>query len=140
MPERNSFDYALVRVVPRVERGEFVNAGVILFCREQRFLEARIALDTSRLLALAPDAELDLILRSLGEIPRICAGKADAGPIARLSQAERFHWLVSPSSTVIQTSPVHSGLTFFPTRALENLLRRLVQTPVGAPPAREDRG
>jgi len=132
MPARSSFDYAVLRVVPRVEREEFVNAGVILFCRTRAFLAARVALDEQRLLALAPelDAETLAELRAhLDTIPRICAGARDAGPIARLSQAERFHWLVAPRSTMVQPSPVHSGLCTNPAAALNRLFAEMVQRP-----------
>jgi hypothetical protein len=110
VPVPSSFDYAVVRVVPRVERGEFINAGVILFCLEHRFLEARVQVDEARLKALWPELDIELVRKHLEAIPKICAGDASAGPIARLSQRERFHWLVSPRSTIIQVSPVHSGL------------------------------
>jgi hypothetical protein len=105
-----SFDYAIVRVVPRVERQEFINAGVIVFCLERRYLAARVHLDEARLKALWPEADVDLVRQHLDAIPRICAGDTEAGPIARLSQRERFHWLVSARSTMIQTSPVHTGI------------------------------
>lgn len=136
MPARSSFDYAIVRVVPRVERGECINAGVILFSRTRRYLAARIELDVSRLLAFAPEAERDLatIQHQLETIPLICAGGAVAGPIGVLSQAERWHWLVAPTSTVIQPSPVHSGLCTDPASMLEHLLATMVRTPA-APPA-----
>lgn len=132
MPAHSSFDYAVLRVVPRVEREEFVNAGVILFCRTRAFLGARVALDEQRLLALAPELDSDTLaeLRShLDTIPRICAGERDAGPIARLSQAERFHWLVAPRSTMLQPSPVHSGLCADPAAALDRLFAEMVQPP-----------
>ena len=106
MPATKSFNYAIVRVVPLVEREEFVNAGVILFCRECPFLGARIALDRTRLAALAPWLDLVEVERQLALIPAICAGEPAAGDVAALSPAERFHWLVAPRSTVIQTSPV----------------------------------
>ncbi len=124
----HSFDYAVIRVVPRVERHEFVNAGVILYCRSLGFLGARVSLDPSRLAALFPAAarELDVIERALAIIPAICAGAPDAGPIARLGQAERFHWLVAPRSTITQTSPVHSGLCDDPARTLDHLVETLV--------------
>lgn len=126
MPELSSYDYAVIRVVPSIERGEFVNAGVILFCRARRFLEARIELDEKRLYALCPCADLEDIRSHLDCIIRVCEGEATAGPIAALSQAERFHWLVSPRSTIIQTSPAHSGLTAEPAATLDHLLRTLV--------------
>ena len=126
MPALSSFDYAIIRVVPRVERGEFVNAGAILFCRAQRFLAARIELDPARLTALAPWLDVDDITRQLALIPRIAAGE-DSDPIARLPQAERFHWLVAPSSTIIQPSPVHSGLCADPAATLDHLLATMVR-------------
>jgi hypothetical protein len=105
-----SFDYAVLRVVPRVERQEFINAAVVAFCPEKRYLDARIHLDVLRLQALWPEADADLIRQHLEAVRRICAGDLAAGPIARLSQRERFHWLVSPRSTIIQPSPVHTGV------------------------------
>ena len=127
MPEQNSFDYAIVRVVPRVEREEFINAGVILFCLEQRFLEARVHVDESRLKALWPEIDIDLVRQHLEAFPNICKGDRSAGPIAKLSQRERFHWLVAPRSTMIQVSPVHSGLCENPEDAMERLVRDLLQ-------------
>lgn len=129
MPALSSFDYAILRVVPRVEREEFFNAGVILFCLERDFLRARVELDEARLRALWPVADAELIRQHLEAIPRICAGSPDAGPVARLSLRERFHWLVSPRSTMIQVSPVHSGLCDEPERALDELFRRMVLVP-----------
>jgi len=120
------FQYAMVRVVPRVERGECVNAGVVLFCRPRRFLAAQVALDEARVLALAPDADLEAIRHHLDAFARIAAGNPGAGPIAALPASERFHWLVAPSSTVIQCSPVHTGLTDDPAGELERLVARLV--------------
>jgi len=105
-----SFDYATIRVVPRVERQEFINAGVVVFCLEKKFLAARIHLDEGRLKALWPGIDVDVVREHLAAIPRICAGDDSAGPIAKLSQRERFHWLIAPRSTIIQPSPVHSGL------------------------------
>lgn len=105
-----SFDYSVVRVVPRVEREEFLNAGIIVFCPEKRYLAARIRLDAARLKALWPEVDADLVAEHLAVIPRICAGEPEAGSIAALSQRERFHWLVSPRSTMIQPSPVHTGV------------------------------
>lgn len=105
-----SFDYAILRVVPRVDRQEFINAAVIAYCPERRYLDARVHLDPVRLQALWPDVDLELIRQHLDAVPRICAGDAAAGSIARLSQRERFHWLTSPRSTIIQPSPVHTGV------------------------------
>ena len=129
MPTLSSFDYAILRVVPRVEREEHINAGVILFCLERDFLQARVELDEARLRALWPETDVELIRQHLEAIPRICAGSPEGGPIAKLSQRERFHWLVSPRSTMIQVSPVHSGLSEQPERTLDELFRRMVQVP-----------
>ena len=129
MPALSSFDYAIVRVMPRVERGELVNAGVILFCLERDFLQARIDVNEPRLRALWPGTDLELVRQHLEAIPRICAGTPDGGPIARLSLRERFHWLVSPRSTMIQVSPVHAGLCEQPERELDELFRQMVLVP-----------
>jgi hypothetical protein len=129
MPERSSFDYAIVRVVPRVERGEQINAGVIVFCKTLDYLAARMALDRARLTALDASVDTDEVERALALIPRICAGDPGAGPIARLSRAERFHWLVSPRSTIIQPSAVHSGLCDDPPATLDHLIATLVLPP-----------
>ena len=134
MPAPAAFDYALVRIVPCVERGEFLNVGVILFCRTRRFLDARIELDEARVRALWPAADLDEIRAHLEAIPRICAGGPEAGPIGQLLLHERFHWLVAPRSTVIQTSPVHSGICLDPAATLEHLMDRMVRSP-GSPTA-----
>jgi hypothetical protein len=123
----SSFDYAIVRVVPRVERGEFINAGVILFCLTSRFLEAKVELDEQRLLMLALEVDVELVRSHLEAIPRICAGGRAAGPIGQLPQKERWHWLVAPRSTILQTSPVHSGLCEDPARSLEHLMDTLVR-------------
>ena len=127
MPSSTSpFQYAIVRVVPRVERGEQVNAGVVLFCRPRRFLAARVALDEDRLRAIAPDVDLDAVRGHLDAFCRIAAGDGGAGPIAALPPSERFHWLVAPASTIIQCSPVHTGLTDDPEAELDHLIARLV--------------
>lgn len=127
MPATRSFDYAILRVVPRVEREEFVNAGVILFCLEAGFLAAGVELDAARVRALDPGADLALIEDHLRAARRVAAGDPDAGPIGRLSIRERFHWLVAPRSTVIQVSPVHSGLCDDPARELERLMDAMVR-------------
>jgi hypothetical protein len=129
MPTPSSFDYAIIRVVPRVERGELVNAGVILFCLERDFLQARVEVNEARLRALWPDIDLELVRQHLEAIPKVCAGSPEAGPIARLSLRERFHWLVAPRSTMIQVSPVHAGLCDTPERALDELFGQTVQLP-----------
>ncbi len=127
MPARSSFDYAIVRVVPRVERDEFVNAGAIVFCRTRRFLGARIELDRPRLAALAPWLDPAEVERHLALIPLVCAGGADGGPIGLLPLADRFHWLVAPRSAMIQASPVHAGLCDDPAAALEEIVAQLVR-------------
>jgi hypothetical protein len=121
------FQYAIVRVVPQVERGECVNAGVVLFCRPRRFLAARVELDEARVRALAPGADLDAVRGHLDALIRIAAGDEQAGPIAALPASERFHWLVAPSSTILQCSPVHTGLTDDPEGELERLVAQLVR-------------
>lgn len=123
----SSYDYAIVRVVPRVEREEFINVGVILSCPAQDFLAARIELDEQRLLALDAGVDLETVRANLASIPLVCAGGAAAGPIGKLSPRERFHWLVAPRSTIIQTSPVHSGRCQDPAAALEHLVQTMVK-------------
>jgi hypothetical protein len=125
-----AYDFAAIRVVPRVDREEFVNAGVIVHCPELKFLRARVHVDQARLIALWPELDLDLVRRHLEAIPKICAGARDAGPIAAMSVAERFHWLVAPRSTMIQISPVHSGLCESPEPLLEELFGRLVSSTI----------
>lgn len=127
MPAPSSFDYAVLRVVPRVEREEFVNAGVVLFCLQRDFLGAQVELDVARVRALWPGADLPLLEAHLAAVPLICAGAPGSGPIGRLSARERFHWLVAPRSTVLQVSPVHSGLCDDPAAALERLMDRMVR-------------
>ena len=127
MRARCSFDYAVVRVVPRVERGEFLNAGVIAFCPTEDFLKSRIALDEERLRALAPDVDLQLIESHLAVIPKVCSGGEDAGPIGQLPLRARWHWLVAPRSTIIQTSPVHSGVSNDLDATLDALFEKLVR-------------
>ena len=122
----SSFDYAVVRVMLRVERGELINAGVIVSCPTERFLAARIALDVARLQALSPATDPAEVAAALALIPLIAAGDPAGGPIAALPRGERFHWLVAPRSAIIQTSPVHTGLCDHPSAALDQLLARLV--------------
>ena len=110
MPVPASFDYAILRVVPRVERQEFINAGVVVHCREKKYLGARIRLDEARLKSLWPDVDVELVKQHLDAVLRICAGDPAAGPVAQLSESERFHWLVAPRSTILQPSPVHTGV------------------------------
>jgi hypothetical protein len=127
VPAEYTYDYAIIRVVPRVERGEMINVGVILSCPDASFLEAGIELDEPRLLALDAAPDLESIRVHLATIPAICRGGDDAGPIGALPQRSRFHWLVSPRSTIIQMSPVHTGRTSDPTAALERLLETMVR-------------
>jgi len=122
----NSYDYALIRLVPSVERGECLNVGVILFCRTLGFLGARIHLNATRALALSPDLDLAAIQQQLDTMMLICKGGPEAGDLGKMSQSERFQWLVSPRSTVIQISPVHEGVGDDPEAALEHLLKTMV--------------
>jgi hypothetical protein len=127
VPAEYTYDYAIVRIVPRVERDERINVGVILSCVDMEFLEARIELDIARVLALDPDLDLDAIRAALATIPTVCAGGPGAGAIGALPPRGRFRWLVSPRSTVIQMSPVHTGRTTDPSAALERLLDTMVR-------------
>jgi hypothetical protein len=122
----NSYDYALIRLVPSVERGECLNVGVILFCRTLGFLGARIHLNATRALALSPDLDLAAIQQQLDTMMLICKGGPEAGDLGKMSQSERFQWLVSPRSTIIQISPVHEGVGDDPESALEHLLKTMV--------------
>ena len=122
----NSYDYALIRLVPSVERGECLNVGVILFCRTLGFLGTRIHLNATRALALSPDLDLAAIQQQLDSMVLICKGGPEAGDLGKMSQSERFQWLVSPRSTVIQISPVHEGVGDDPEAALEHLLKTMV--------------
>jgi Protein of unknown function (DUF3037) len=129
----NSYDYAVLRVVPHSEREEFFNAGVILFCPQRKFLDARLYLDEYKLTALAPALNRQELWQRLEAVTKICNGDAAAGPIALLSQRARFHWLVAPRSTIIQLSPVHSGICDDPAPALERLFREQVLSGNGVP-------
>ena len=127
---REAFEYAVLRVAPRVERGELVNVGVVLFCRTRRFLGVKVELgdrQASALRALAPNVDLDAVLAHLGSIQAIVAGEASAGPIAALAAPERFRWVTSPSSTIIQPSDVHGGVTDDPAGSLEELFEKLAR-------------
>lgn len=124
---RSPFEYAIVRVVPRVERGEAFNAGIVLMSRARRFLGARVELDVELLAVMRPDCDPEIVRDHLASIAGIAQGDPAAGPIAALDAPERFHWLVSPSSTIIQPSPVHTGLTADPAATLEHLFRTLVR-------------
>ena len=129
MPEHATYDYAVIRVVPRVDRAEFVNVGVIVSCQRSDLLEARIEVNEQRLLALDPGLDLRAVREHLAAIPAICAGGETAGPIGRLSRRERFDWLTAPRSTMIQTSPVHSGRCRDPGEVIEHLLATMVRLP-----------
>jgi len=131
-----TYDYAIIRVVPRVEREEFVNVGVIVLCPRRRFLEARIELDERRLLAFDSTLDIASVRASLAGIPIMCTGGEQAGPIGTLPQRERFHWLTAPRSTIIQTSPVHSGWCEDPATALEHLLDTMVRPSRAASPTK----
>jgi hypothetical protein len=127
VPVELTYDYVVVRVVPRVERGEQVNVGVILSCVDGDYLEARIEVDAARLLALAPALDLEAVRTGLAVIPLVCAGGPPAGPIGELPARGRFRWLASPRSTMIQTSPVHTGRTTDPPAALARLFDTMVR-------------
>jgi hypothetical protein len=123
---RDPFQYAIVRVVPRVERGEMLNAGVVLFCRAQRFLAARTDLDVGALAALDSGCDPEEVRPLLATVEAVAAGEAVGGAVAQLPQSERFHWLTAPASTILQASPVHTGLTADPAAELERLFAALV--------------
>lgn len=118
--------YAVLRVVPRVEREEFINAGVVVFSRPGRFLGVRAHLDAAKLHALDPSCDHALVEAYLAGIAAVAAGEQDAGPMAGLDRSERFHWIAAPSNTIIQPSPVHPGLTADPAATLDRLFATLV--------------
>jgi hypothetical protein len=123
---REDFQYSILRVIPHVERGECLNAGVILFCRRLAFLGARTDVDAAALAAVAPDCDVGEVRAHLSALERVAAGAPDGGPIAALEPSERFHWLTAPSSTVVQASAVHTGLTSDPAAELDHLFQQLV--------------
>jgi len=125
----NLFEYALLRVVPRVEREEFINAGVVLYCAAANFLDARVHLDPDRLRVLDPCLDPDAVLAHLEVARLVCAGGREAGAIGLLPPGQRFGWLVAPRSTVVQPSPVHTGFAEDPEQALEHLLQVMVHQP-----------
>ena len=129
MPADYTYDYAIIRVVPRVERGEQINAGIVLSCPDADFLGARIALDDRALLAIDPDADLEAVRANLEVFPAVCRGGEAAGPIGQLPPRARFRWLVAPRSTVIQPSAVHTGRTTDPAACLEHLVDTVVRRP-----------
>jgi hypothetical protein len=122
----HAYDYAVIRVVPRVEREEFINVGVILSCAARDFLDAKLHVDRTRLAALDATIDPEMVEQYLAVIPLVCRGDAEAGPIGRLPVRQRFHWLVAPRSTIIQTSSVHSGLCEEPAQALAHLMEKMV--------------
>jgi hypothetical protein len=127
MPERRDFQYTILRVVPRIERGERINVGVVVFCRQRDFLGIRIELDEERLRVLAPDLDPAAVEPPLEAIAAVVGGESAAGPLARLSPSERFGWVAAKSSTVIQPSEVHTGLTDDPQATLDHLFNSLVR-------------
>ena len=129
MRENHLFEYAVIRVVPKVEREEFVNVGVILLCTKQKFLQACIQLNEARLTALCPDIDRSELQEHIHSFERICVGGSDAGPIGQLPLAERFRWLTAARSTMVQTSHVHPGLCNDPKKMLEHLMEQLVALP-----------
>lgn len=139
LDDYSPYEYAIIRVVPRVERGERVNVGVVLFCRQRRFLAARTGLEPHHqvaLRALAPDLDMDAIAERLDVIVKVCDGGEGSGPVGQLSQAERFRWIVAPSSTVVQASPVHGGRCTDPASELDQLYRSTVAAVNGEVPCR----
>jgi DUF3037 family protein len=127
VPADCTYDYAIIRVVPRVDRGEQINVGVILSCADTDFLDARIELDEALLLAVDPKVDLAAVRSNLDVIAAVCRGGAEAGPIGELPSRGRFRWLVSPRSTMVQPSPVHTGRTSDPAACLEHLMDGLVR-------------
>jgi hypothetical protein len=128
-PVRHVFEYAVLRVVPRVDRGELMNAGVLLYCRPLDYLGSRFWLDEDRLRALDPAADPVVVRRALQAAADICGGEPEAGPPAREDRGKRFRWLTAPRSTVVQPGPIHTGLTSDPDAEADHLLRRLVLPP-----------
>ena len=127
MREKHLYDYAVIRLLPRVDREEFMNVGVIVYCAPRNFLRAECDINDARLKAFAGEADLSELNEHLDSICRICRGGEDAGPIGKLSIGERFRWLTAPRSTIVQTSPVHTGLTSDPEKTLQELLTKLVR-------------
>ncbi len=122
----SSYDYAIIRIVPYVERGECINIGIILFCRTRRFLGMLLHLDQQRLSVFAPQLDFPSVQQQLEHLLWVCDGKEGSGPIGQLPQSERFHWLVAPRSTIVQSSSVHSGMCSDPEVTLQDLLKKLV--------------
>jgi Protein of unknown function (DUF3037) len=126
VPAEYTYDYAIIRVVPRVDRGEQMNVGIILSCVDSDFIDIRIALDESRLRALDPTVDLESVQAGLAMLKAVCAGGPEAGPVGEMPPRARFRWIVSPRSTVVQTSPVHTGRTDNPQAALQHLFETMV--------------
>ena len=126
MQEQHSFEYAVIRVVPQVEREEFMNVGVILYCQSLSYLDAIFTLNEERLFALSPGLEMDEIKKHLSAFCNICKGGSEAGPIGKLDMGSRFRWLTATRSTVLQCSKVHPGLSSYPTQTLKSLHKTLV--------------
>ena len=135
MPDPCAYDYALIRVVPHVERGECINAGVLVFSSARAFLKARIELDEGRLLALDPEVDIPTVVATLQAFVRICEGGPQSGPIGELPLRSRFDWLTAPRSTIVQTSAVHTGRCSDLEDAMERLLQRMVRPPAARGPA-----
>ncbi|MBY0370008.1 DUF3037 domain-containing protein [bacterium] len=127
MQEQHTYDYAVIRAVPRVERGEFVNVGVIIWCAPQRFLKALVSVDTKKILALDPKADVEAIQKAVASIPIVCKGGTEAGDLGKLALSERFNWLVAPRSTSVQTSPVHIGRGCELDQAIEKIFNEMVR-------------
>jgi hypothetical protein len=127
MPEKHLFEYAVLRIVPKVEREEFLNTGVILYCPKQKFLKVKLLFDEARLVAFAPSLDREALKENLAALQRICEGAANGGPIAKLEPAARFRWLTATRSTVLQSSKIHPGLCADPEAALERLFEQIVQ-------------
>lgn len=126
MPEKHIFEYAVIRVVPRVEREEFINVGIILYCAKQKFLKAVVDINEARLLAFSPDIEIDFVSKNLDAVIKICRGGIDAGPIGQFDDASRFRWLTATRSTVVQASKVHPGFCKDAEETLQKLIQQLV--------------
>lgn len=126
MPEQHLFEYAVIRVVPRVEREEFLNAGIVLYCRDRQFLRAKFTIDEPKIRSLCKKIEIEELKEHLDAIERICEGKPGSGPIGRLDMASRFRWLTAKRSTIVQTSQVHPGFCTDPAATLDHLFEQLV--------------
>ena len=127
----HTYEWAVLRVVPRVERGEFVNVGVVVYCRSLDYLGVTVTDDLGRATALAPDLDVDAVRQHLDAVVAVCEGAPEAGGSGRRPPGDRFRWLVAPRSTVVQTSPVHTGMTDDPARDLADLVAQMVTCPPG---------